>query len=388
MEPMSGHRRLVAEHVATPHGVMNNAVIEIGGTRLTSCEPFMGSGEPEPERVAGWVVPGFIDTHVHGGGGFDYATEDPQPAISGRAFQATHGTTTSFASLVTAPIDVLCRQIAMLAGLVEDGHFAGIHLEGPFLSDAESGAHHPAHLRLPDPASVDSLLTAGRGALSMVTLAPELPGALAAISQFTEAGVQVAIGHTDADHDTVAAALDAGASVATHLFNAMRGIHHREPGPIPLMLTDRRVSVELIADGFHLHPEIVRMAVAAAGPERTVLITDAMAAAGMPDGEFVLGGLQVGVREGRARLIEATGRPGSIAGSTLTMAEAFRIMTGIIGDVETVAAMAATNAARHFGLSDVGRIEAGCRADLCVVNDDGVLQRVMHAGRWLTELPT
>jgi N-acetylglucosamine-6-phosphate deacetylase len=367
---------------------MNNAVIEIGGTRLTSCEPFMGSGEPEPERVAGWVVPGFIDTHVHGGGGFDYATEDPQPAISGRAFQATHGTTTSFASLVTAPIDVLCRQIAMLAGLVEDGHFAGIHLEGPFLSDAESGAHDPAHLRPPDPASVDSLLTAGRGALSMITIAPELPGALAAISQFTEAGVQVAIGHTDADHDTVAAALDAGASVATHLFNAMRGIHHREPGPIPLMLTDRRVSVELIADGFHLHPEIVRMAVAAAGPERTVLITDAMAAAGMPDGEFVLGGLQVGVREGRARLIEATGRPGSIAGSTLTMAEAFRIMTGIIGDVETVAAMAATNAARHFGLSHVGRIEAGCRADLCVVDDDGVLQRVMHAGRWLTEMPT
>ena len=385
---MSGHRRLLAERVATPHGVIDNALIEIRGTRLTSCEPFTESAEPEPERVAGWVVPGFIDTHVHGGGGFDYATEDPQVATSGRAFHAAHGTTTSLASLVTAPIDALRRQLTTLAGLVEGGYFAGIHLEGPFLSEAEKGAHDPAHLRPPDPASVDSLLTAGRGALSMITVAPELPGALAAIRRFTDAGVQVAIGHTDADHDTVAAALDAGASVATHLFNAMRGIHHREPGPIPVLLTDRRVSVELIADGFHLHPEIVRMAVAAAGRARAVLVTDAMAAAGMPDGEFILGGLQVGVRHGRARLIEATGRSGSIAGSTLTMAEAFRIMTGIIGDLEAVAAIAATNAARQFGLSDVGRIEAGCRADLCVVDDDGVLQRVMHAGRWLTESPT
>ena len=388
MVPMSGHRRLLAERVATPHGVIDNGVIEIRGTSLTSCEPFTGSAEPEPERVAGWVVPGFIDTHVHGGGGYDYATEDPQDAISGRAFHAGHGTTTSFASLVTAPIDVLCRQIATLAGLVADGYFAGIHLEGPFLSAAERGAHDPAQLRPLDPAGVDSLLTAGRGALSMITIAPELPGALAAISRFTEAGVQVAIGHTDADHDTVAAALDAGASVATHLFNAMRAIHHREPGPIPVLLTDPRVSVELIVDGFHLHPEIVRMAVAAAGRERTVLVTDAMVAAGMPDGEFVLGGLQVDVRAGRARLIEATGRPGSIAGSTLTMAEAFRLMTGIVGDVETVAAMAATNAARQFGLSDVGRIAAGCRADLCVVDNAGVLQRVMHAGRWLDESPT
>ena len=339
--------------MATPHGVIDNALIEIDGTRLTSCAPFTEPPEPEPERVAGWVVPGFIDTHVHGGGGFDYATEDPQQAISGRAFQAAHGTTTSFASLVTASIEVLCRQVAMLAGLVEDGHFAGIHLEGPFLSPAERGAHDPAQLRPPDPASVDPLLTAGRGALSMITIAPELPGALAAIGQFTEAGVQVAVGHTDADSDTVAAALDAGASVATHLFNAMRGIHHREPGPVPVLLNDRRVSVELIVDGFHLHPEIVRMAVAASGPERTVLVTDATAAAGMPDGEFLLGGLQVGVRDGRARLIDATGGPGAIAGSTLTMAEAFRIMTGIVGDIETVAAMAAGNAARHFGA--VGR---------------------------------
>ena len=385
---MSPHSRLLVEHVVTPHGVLHDALIEISGARLLSCQSYAASNERDPDRTAGWVVPGFIDTHVHGGGGSDYATEDPQVAISGRAFHAAHGTTTSFASLVTASIEVLCRQLATLAGLVDDGHFAGIHLEGPFLSPAQPGAHDPSLLRSPDPASVDRLITAARGTLSMITIAPELPRALDAIGQFTDAGVRVAVGHTDADRDTVAAALDAGASVATHLFNAMPAIHHREPGPVPVLLNDERVSVELIVDGFHLHPEIARMAASVCGPERTVLVTDAMVAAGMPDGEFSLGGLRVSVRDGMARLVDPSGKPGAIAGSTLTMGEAFRMMTGIIGDIEAVAAMASTNAARHFGLSEVGRIEAGRRADLCVVTDQGILQRVMRAGRWLTEPPT
>jgi N-acetylglucosamine-6-phosphate deacetylase len=384
---MSGHHRLLAEHVVTPRGVMENAVLEISGSRLVSSEAFTASTEGEPERIRGWVVPGFIDIHVHGGGGFDYATEDPEVAISGRAFHASHGTTTSLASLVTAPIDLLCRQIMMLAGLVNDGHFAGIHLEGPFLSAAQCGAHDPSQLRSPDPASVERIITAGRGALSMITIAPELPGAISAIRQFIDAGVHVAIGHTDADHHTVATALDAGASVATHVFNAMRRMHHREPGPIPLLLTDRRVGVELIVDGLHLHSEIVRMVAAAAGQQRTILITDAMTAAGMADGEFRIGGLPVRVRDGTARLIDADGRPGSLAGSTLTMSGAFHRMTSIIGEIHTVALMTSTNAARHLGLREVGRVEAGCQADLCVVDDQGVLQRVMQAGRWLTESP-
>ncbi len=385
---MSPHPRLLAEHLVTPRGVLHDALIEINGDRLVSCESYAASKEREPHRIAGWVVPGFIDTHVHGGGGSDYATEDPQVAISGRAFHAAQGTTTSFASLVTASIEVLCRQLATLAGLVDDGQFVGIHLEGPFLSPAQPGAHDPSLLRSPDPGRVDRLITAARGTLSMITIAPELPGAIDAIRRFTDVGVRVAVGHTDADRDTVAAALDAGASVATHLFNAMPAIHHREPGPVPVLLNDERVSIELIVDGFHLHPEITRMAAAVSGPERTVLVTDAMVAAGMADGEFGLGGLRVSVRDGMARLVDPHGKPGAIAGSTLTMGEAFRMMTGIVGDIETVAAMASTNAARHFGLSEVGRLEAGCRADLCVVTDQGILQRVMQAGRWLTEPPT
>lgn len=374
---------MLVEHLVTPEGVRHDALLEISGSRIVSCEPYAASTGPDPERIGGWVVPGFVDTHVHGGGGSDYATEDPEAALRARAFHAAYGTTTSFASLVTASIDTLCRQVAMLADLVDDGHFAGIHLEGPFLSSAQCGAHDPTLLRAPDPVSVARLITAGRGALSMITVAPELPGALAAVSQLTEAGVHVAVGHTGAGRDTVAAAVDAGASTATHLFNAMRGLHHREPGPVPVLLNDDRVSVELIADGFHLHPDVVRLAATAAGRERTVLITDAMVAAGMPDGDFTLGGLEVAVRDGMARLVEADGHPGAIAGSTLTMAGAFERMTGLVGDIEAVAAMASSNAARHFGLDEVGRIETGRRADLCVVDDHGVLQRVMHGGRWL-----
>lgn len=367
----------------TPDGVLDRAVIEVKGSQLRFCAPYDPSSSPEPERLAGWVVPGFIDSHVHGGGGFDYATEDPEVAVQGRAFHASHGTTTSLASLVTASIDVLCRQLATLADLVDDGHFAGIHLEGPFLSPDRRGAHDPDLLSLPERESVDRLITAGRGTVSVVTIAPELPGADQAIDRFRDAGIQVALGHTDADRDTIQAGLNAGASIATHLFNAMPSIHHRTPGPIPLLLTDPRVGVELIADGFHLHPDVLRMAVAAAGRDRVMLITDAMSAAGMPDGEFVLGGLQVRVRSRMARIVDDSGKVGSIAGSTLTMAGAFAAMTSILGDIPAVAAMASTNAAAKLGLDGVGRIEAGARADLCVVNDRGLLQRVMQAGQWL-----
>lgn len=375
---------LRAEHVVTPGGVLDDVVITIAGDRIVSCSVYAGPPAPaEPEPVAGWVVPGFVDVHVHGGGGRDYATEDPQEALDARAFHAAHGTTTTLASLVTAPLDLLHRQLATAADLVEAGAFAGIHLEGPFLSPAQRGAHDASLLRPPDPETVDGLIAAARGRLTMITIAPELPGAMAAITRCLDAGVRVAVGHTDADRDTVAAALDAGATVATHLFNAMRGVHHREPGPVPLLLDDPRVAVEVIADGFHLHPDVLRLAVAAAGPDRVMLVTDAMVAAGQPDGAYALGGQQVRVEDGMARLVGADGEPGAIAGSTLTMAAAFRRMTGLTGSIATAAALAATNPARHLGLDDVGRIETGARADLCVVDDDGTLVRVMQAGRWL-----
>jgi N-acetylglucosamine-6-phosphate deacetylase len=390
---MSEPHRLRADHVVTPDGVIQDAVIELLGDRLVACEPATKPGfgsdavsaGSELEHVAGWVVPGFVDGHVHGGGGFDYATDDPDAAVQARGFHAAHGTTASLGSLVTASPEVLCRQLSTIADLVDDGYFDGIHLEGPFLSTAQRGAHERSLLRTPDPKIIEELITAGRGHVVMVTLAPELPQATAAITQFVDAGVRVAVGHTDADRDAMAAALDGGATVATHLFNAMRSVHHREPGPVPLLLTDPRVAVELIADRLHLHPDILRLAASTAGPERVLLITDAMAAAGKPDGEFALGGRAVRVRDRMARLVGKDGKPGPIAGSTLTMAEAFQTMAGITGSIEVAAAMAATNAARHLGLARVGRIETGARADLCVVDANGGLQRVMQAGRWLPE---
>lgn len=232
---------------------------------------------------------------------------------------------------------------------------------------------------------MDRLITAGRGHVAMITIAPELPGAPDVIRRLSDQGVTVALGHTDADREATRAGVAAGARTATHLFNAMRALHHRAPGPIPPLLDDPRVVIELIADGQHVHPDVLAMAVAAAGPGRVALVTDAMVAAGMPDGEYRLGGLGVRVEGGVARLVGDDG-PGPIAGSTATMAGVVEVMTAVLGDVAPVAAMAATTPAQHLGLDGVGRIEAGARADLCVLDDRGRLQRVMQAGAWLPEV--
>lgn len=384
---MSEHAtRLRCRHLVTAaHGVLDDAVLVIAGGEIIGIE----SADSHPptfqvaEEIDGWVVPGFVDTHGHGGGGATYATTDPDEALAARRFHREHGTTTAIASLVTAELDVLAAQIATLKPLVDAGEFAGIHLEGPFLSAERKGAHDQALLRDPDPATIRGLVEQSRGTVSMVTLAPELAGGLASIEALADAGVVAAIGHTDADDATAAAALDAGATVVTHLFNAMPPIHHREPGPIPRLLADDRCEIELIADGFHLHPQVIELAVAAAGVDRVALVTDAMAAAGMPDGDFVLGALQVAVRDGQARLVASDGTLGSIAGSTLTMAAAFERMVSWGYSIEQVAAMAATTPARWHGLDTVGELAPGCRADLCVVDDHGQLLRVMQAGSWV-----
>lgn len=378
---MTDHvQRFRAAHVVTPSGVLDDAVVEVRGDRVSAVHP--NGGDERAERLGGWVVPGFVDTHVHGGGGHDYASADPDEILAARDFHARNGTTTSFASLVTASLDDLVVQLGVLADLVDDGHLAGAHLEGPFLSPDQPGAHEPELLRAPGPATIERLVEAGRGHLRMVTLAPELRGGLDAVRRFVADGVRVAVGHTAADDDLVARALDAGADVGTHVFNAMRPIHHRRPGPVPRLLTDPRVAAELIADGFHVAAEVLRMALAAAGPEGIVLVTDAMVAAGMPDGAYALGRLDVRVTDGQARLLTEDGSPGSIAGSTLTTARAFALVAGITGDVAAASRFASTNAARHFDL-DAGTVEPGGPADLCLVDDSGTLQRVMRRGRWL-----
>lgn len=379
---MSDELRLRCQQVLTADGVLESAVLTIRDSVITSISAAPEEGT-DAEPVTGWTLPGFVDTHVHGGGGADYASTDREEVLRARDFHRRNGTTSSFASLVTADVDTLLAQIATLAPLVEAGELAGIHLEGPFLSPAKRGAHEPTLLIPPDPEVVDRLLEAGRGTIAMITIAPELPGGLAAIERVVEAGVVAAIGHTDADEAITARALAAGATAATHLFNAIRPIHHREPGPVPLLLSDPRATVELICDGFHLHRDVVAMAVAAAGPARVSLVTDAMLAAGAPDGDYRLGQLQVRVTGGQARLVGDDGELGSIAGSTLTMAQAFAFVVDAGISIPDAAVMAASTPAHRHHLDSVGTIRVGARADLCVVDDHGALQAVMHRGRWV-----
>ncbi|OBK48320.1 N-acetylglucosamine-6-phosphate deacetylase, partial [Mycobacterium sp. 1081908.1] len=252
--------------------------LETSGGRIRAC----GAGPPPapadrdfPDCV---VVPGFVDMHVHGGGGASYT--DPDAIDAAAAFHRRHGTTTTLASLVTATPAELIAGVGALAAATRRGTIAGIHLEGPWLSPARCGAHDPTRMRHPDPAEIDAVLEAGCGAVRMVTLAPELPGAGDAIRRFRDANVVVAIGHTDATYEQTQRAIAAGATVGTHLFNAMPPLHHREPGPALALLRAPGVTVELIADGVHVHPEVVRAVIAAAGPDRVALVTDALAAAG------------------------------------------------------------------------------------------------------------
>lgn len=261
-----------------------------------------------------------IDLHCHGGGGAAFGTGVDETLRALEA-HAAHGTAGIVASLVTAPASELARQLDVLREASDaDARLLGAHLEGPFLAPERKGAHDAAHLSAPTPTMVDDLLAAGQGLLRQVTIAPELPGALDAIAAFAAAGVIPAVGHTTASASLAAEAFDAGARLVTHAFNAMPGITARDPGPVGAALADERVAIEVIADGVHVDPTLVRLLFRAA-PGRVVLVTDAMAAAGAPDGTYRLGALDVVVSQGRA-VVAGTD---TLAGSTLTLARAVEV---------------------------------------------------------------
>jgi N-acetylglucosamine-6-phosphate deacetylase len=356
--------------------------LHTSGDRILDC----GSGKPprpaDVEFPDATVMPGFVDMHVHGGGGASY-TGGGDAAVRAVAFHRRHGTTSTLASLMTAAPDELLNAVSVLAESSRRGAVAGIHLEGPWLSPQHCGAHDRRQLRDPHPAEIDALLAAGDGAVRMVTLAPELPGGIEAIKRCVDAGVVVAVGHTDATYAQTRQAIDAGVSVGTHLFNAMRPVHQREPGPALALLQDPRVTVELIADGVHVHRALVRHVIEAAGPDRVALVTDATAAAGSADGRHRLGGKDIDVVSGVARVRGTS----TIAGSTATMDQLFRaaVELGSDPDAALVAAtqMTSATAARTLGLDRAGYIGAGQVANFVVLNRDLQMIRVMSRGAWV-----
>ncbi|MBT2501835.1 N-acetylglucosamine-6-phosphate deacetylase [Curtobacterium sp. ISL-83] len=341
-----------------------------------------GSGLPAADEVVDLgdavLTPGFIDLHGHGGAGQAYEDDVVSAAL---AVHRAHGTTRSVLSLVANPVPTLAASLERVRSLMaSDPLVLGVHLEGPFLSPHNKGAHNASFLVDPSPDPVSSLLTAGEGVIRQVTVAPELPGALDAVRRFVEAGVVVAVGHTVATYDQARAAFDVGATLLTHAFNAMPGLHHRAPGPIGAAVADDRVTLELILDGVHVHPVVAETLFRAAAG-RVALVTDAMGAAGAADGAYRLGSLDVTVTDGVAHVAGTD----TIAGSTLTQDVALRNAVTLAGRSlpEAVAALTSVPAAA-LGLGErLGRIAPGFAADLVALSPSLEVQRVWGGGREL-----
>jgi N-acetylglucosamine-6-phosphate deacetylase len=333
------------------------------------------------------LVPGFVDIHLHGGAGVDVMRGSGDDLSRLNRFLTTHGVTGYFPTTVAASLDQICAALETIADAIElAGQFSaenepgqarplGIHLEGPFLSHKRRGVHPPENLLDPTLATFERLWQAARGHVRMMTIAPELPGAIEVIAEASRRNVCVSIGHSDAEIEAAQAAVGAGARHATHTFNAMRPLDHREPGILGEVLTDDTLSADIIADGIHVAPEVVKLFLRAKGLERSVLITDAMAATGMPEGTYQLGPIQVEVKDGRAT------SNGSLAGSVLTLDRAVRNVTEFAGwSLQNAVRAATLNPARAAGLAACGQIAVGAEANFVVLNSAGEVRRTFVRG--------
>ncbi|MCV7204226.1 N-acetylglucosamine-6-phosphate deacetylase [Mycolicibacterium peregrinum] len=376
---------LTADTLIASAELLRPGWIDLSGGKVAAVGAGLPPRTADRELGAVTVMPGFVDTHSHGGGGGSFSAASTADTSAAVALHRRHGTTTMIASLVTASPDDLLHEVGALAADVRAGLIDGIHLEGPWLSTVRCGAHQPALMRDPDPAEIDRLLAAAAGTIRMVTIAPERPGALAAIRQFIDAGVVVAVGHTEATYEQTRAAIAAGATVATHLFNAMRPIDRREPGPVIALIEEPSVTVELITDGVHLDPAIYRHVMRSVRPDRISLITDAMAATGMPDGRYQLGPVPVDVTDG----VAFVGGTDTVAGSTATMDQVVRFAFAHCGldrddALMLVARQASLNPARALGLP-AGDLIPGAAADLVVLDQDLSVTGVFRRGVWELE---
>ena len=363
---------VAAAHVVLPDRVLSPGRVTVEGDRIVD---IRRGGDPQAQ----WLVPGLVDIHVHGGGGGSYSSANAAEARTATAYHLSHGTTSTVASLVTAsPADMLAAA-ATLAGLCEDGTLAGIHLEGPFLNATRCGAHDAALLLDPSPGLLDRLLAAAGGHVRQVTFAPELPGADEVQTRVRLGGAVPAVGHTDASYAEAADAFAGGARIATHLFNGMRPLHHRDPGPVAAALAAPDVTCEVIADGVHLDDAVVAMLFSTIGAGRVALVTDAMAAAGQGDGTYLLGGREVTVSDGVARTAG-----GALAGSTATLAQVLRRTVGAGVPVPQAVTAATLTPARAVGIDEeVGSLTVGKRADLLVLDDQLRPTAVLRRGQWV-----
>lgn len=363
--------------VVTRDGVIEDGVVASTGDRISWVGPtsaWPGAAVPQTNST---ILPGLVDLHCHGGAGASFPDSPAVDLMTAVRHHRSRGTTTMLASLVSAPPDRLIAQTSLLADLYESGDIAGVHLEGPFLAVARCGAQDPASLRSGDPGLLRDLLDAGRDAVRSMTLAPEIDGFAVIAEMLRENGILPSIGHTDADALTTRRGIESlgnGPMTATHLFNGMPTWHHRSPGPVSECLAAAARSVmvlELIGDGVHLADETVRAVFDLVGGARIALVSDAMAAAGMPDGRYRLGPLDVTVRHAVARLSrDADNETAPIAGGTATVLDLVRraVLDAGVPLVEAVRAASSTPAA-SIGLdSEIGCLEQGMRADVLEVD--------------------
>jgi len=383
---------LCANFLYTPHEEIQNALLFIEDGVISAVCSRAEREIPKNATAVDFgdaiLAPGYVDIHMHGGAGLDVMRATPAELPLLNKFLTRHGVTGYFPTTVAAPLDQTCVALEQLASDIEaaqhpsasngDGvqaHPLGIHLEGPFLSHKRRGVHPPEYLVEPTIEIFDRLWQAARGFVRMLTIAPELPGALEVVAEAARRNVCVSIGHSDATIEASRAGIRAGARHATHTFNAMRPLDHREPGILGEVLTDDHLSADIIADGIHVAPEIIQLFLQAKGNDRSVLITDATAAAGMPDGKYRLGPIEVDVKDGKCTM------DGKLAGSVLTMDKAVRNVVKFSSwNLRDSVQAATSNPCRAVGLPQ-GKLVPGADANVVVLSPNGEVRKTIVRGR-------
>ncbi|HEY8996996.1 MAG TPA: N-acetylglucosamine-6-phosphate deacetylase [Edaphobacter sp.] len=376
---------LQARKLVTGNEIIDYPVVTIDNEGLiASIEP---NAAPKSEQAT--LTATFFDIHTHGGANHDVMEGTPEAITAVNRHHAIHGTSHYLPTTVTAPIDKTLASLEGIANAIEApfnpraARPIGIHLEGPFISHAKRGVHPPVDIIPPDIAIFDRFQQAARGHIKLITIAPEIPGALDLIRHCSAQGVRVSIGHTNSIASEARAGIEAGARSATHTYNAMRALDHREPGVLGVVLDDDSLFAEIICDGIHVAPELIRLWLKAKGPERALLVTDSMAAAGMPDGDYSLGTFPVVVSKGRALAAEdlANGKE-TLAGSVLTLSRAVENLQDFTGaSLDIAARLASRNPATLLGLeATVSNIAPGQPANFNVFTANGRLQSSMLHG--------